>query len=91
MENDVAPKSMPWDELIRIPWKGAESDGVPTPGIVVEPNWRTRVADLPHDRWVAWRRRVTEILSALNRFPTAAEVKAADRKAAEEFGIAPRS
>jgi hypothetical protein len=48
-------------------------------------DWRWRVASLPHLQWVTWRRRVLEILRALDHKPTADEIRAADRQAAEEL------
>jgi hypothetical protein len=41
-------------------------------------DWRWAVANWPHDRWLAWRRRAGELLPER---PSAEEVREADRRA----------
>lgn len=55
------------------------------PGIDVPPDWRSAVAGLPQDRWMAWRRRSEKIQATLGHPPTADEIRAADRQAAAEI------
>ena len=73
-----------WDELRAARWGPGLEDRLP--GIVVHPGWRWRVANLPHEEWVRWRRRATEILAKLAA-PTADQIRAADGRAAAERGL----
>ena len=73
----------PWPELSTGRWYGD-----PTfPGIDIPPDWRDRVAALPHAGWVAWRRRSGELQQALGHPPTADEIGEADRASAAEMGV----
>jgi hypothetical protein len=49
-----------------------------TPAIDVPKDWRWTVANWPHDRWVAWRRRSAELQP---EGPTAEQIAAADHEA----------
>jgi hypothetical protein len=60
------------------------------------PDWRWSVANWPHDRWVAWRQRVTAILAEADELvlmegredaprADAEEIRAAERRAFDEM------
>lgn len=79
------PADEAWDKLAAMRWGPAV--GIAEPGIVIENDWRATVADLPHERWVLWRKVSAGILGGAES-PSPEEVHEADRIAAEKLGIA---
>lgn len=79
-----SPADEAWEKLAAMRWGPAV--GTKEPGIVVEPDWRWTVANLPHDTWVLWRRIADQLLEDKDR-PTEDEVHEADRVAAERIGV----
>jgi hypothetical protein len=82
-DHDPDYRKPTWDELSQQRWGPSLRHA--EPGIDVPPDWRWRVANLPCDRWLAWRRRSNQIQATLGHPPTVDEIRAADRMAAEEI------
>lgn len=72
-----------WDELSKQRWGPSLRHS--ELGIDVPSDWRWRVANLPRDRWLAWRRRSAQIQADLGRPLTVDDIRAAARQAAEEI------
>lgn len=81
----VSPADEAWEKLAAMRWGPAA--GTKEPGIVVEPDWRWTVANLPHDEWCLWRGISGQLLESIEGTPTADEVHEAERAAAEKIGI----
>jgi hypothetical protein len=75
------PTGPHWAELSSQRW-GPSLDHAEPP-IDRPRNWRSEVAAWPHERWVAWRARSSELLAALARArpPTAEDIRDADHRA----------
>jgi hypothetical protein len=53
-----AQRDIEWEKLSRLRWGGANQ----SPGFVIPQDWRTQVANLPHDDWVKWWNRAGELV-----------------------------
>lgn len=98
LESDVTEGESPYEtyetasggDIFTERWGPGLSDS--TPGIdFTPPAWRLTVAGLPHDEWVWWRARSTEIQAALGHPPSADEIRASDHAAALEVPALPAS
>jgi hypothetical protein len=87
----VAPTSdadKAWEKLAAMRWGPAVGD--PEGGIIIEPNWRLEVANLPHYEWCLWRGISGHLLEPIEGTPTESQIYEAQRLAAEKIGISTR-